>query len=56
MKELYLSYRKKAIDNMESVATSVRKENLGKEYSSDTIVNGDASFDGTWQRRGFSSI
>ena len=56
MKELYLSYRKKAIDNMESVATSVRKEKLGKEYSSDTIVNVDASFDGTWQRRGFSSM
>ena len=41
---------------MPEVAATVRKLNLKEDFNDDEIVNIDASFDGTWQKRGFSSL
>ena len=41
---------------MSEVAATVRKLNLKEDFNEDEIVNIDASFDGTWQKRGFSSL
>ena len=56
MTRLYNSYKRVTQDNMLRVAESVRKSYMKDEYNQDEIVNIDASFDGTWQKRGFSSL
>ena len=56
MTRLYNSYKRVTQDNMSQVAESVRKSFMKDEYNQDEIVNIDASFDGTWQKRGFSSL
>ena len=56
MKELYQSYKRMAQQNMKDVAVSIRKEKLGALFTEEAVVDIDASFDGTWQRRGYSSL
>ena len=56
MKELYPNYKRMAQENMKEVATYIRKEKLGEDFTEEAVVDIDASFDGTWQRRGNSSL
>ena len=56
MKELYPSYKRMAQQNMKDVAASIRKAKLGADFTEEVVVDIDASFDGTWQRRGYSSL
>ena len=56
MVHLYNSYKKIAQENKSEVAATVRKLNLKEDFNEDEIVNTDASFDGTWQKRGFSLL
>ena len=56
MRELYPSYKKVAQENMSGIAVALRKDKLQEEYTEEAVVNIDASFDGTWQRRGYSSL
>ena len=53
---LYEHYQKVVHNNMKQVTYNIRKEKLREEYSDDTIVDIDASFDGSWQKRGYSSL
>ena len=41
---------------MKQITYNIRKEKLREEYSDHTIVDIDASFDGSWQKRGYSSL
>ena len=54
--ELYVHYKKVAQENMKEVTLDIRKEKLKENYSDDNVVDIDASFDGTWQKRGYSSL
>ena len=41
---------------MKQVTHDIRKMTLKEKYTDDAIVDIDASFDGTWQKRGYSSL
>ena len=41
---------------MKEVATFIRKEKLVEDFTEEPVVDIDASFDGTCQRRGYSSL
>ena len=41
-----------AQQNMKDVAASIRKEKLGADFTEEAVVD----IDGTWQRRGYSSL
>ena len=53
---LYDKYKKVAHDDMKNVTQEIREKQLGKKFSEDEVVDIDASFDGTWQKRGHSSL
>ena len=53
---LYESYKKVAMMNTKQVTTDLRKEKLQEHFSEDGVIDIDASFDGTWQKRGYSSL
>ena len=44
---LYEHYKKVVQNNVKQVTYNIRKEKLREEYSDDTIVDIDASFDGS---------
>ena len=54
--ELYENYKKAAQGNMKEATRDVRKNKLKENFSEDQVVDIDASFDGTWQKRGYSSL
>ena len=45
-----------ARESMCKAAEEIRRGDLGAEYDNDMIVGTTASFDGSWQRRGFASL
>ena len=45
-----------AAESMRNAAEEIREENLADEFSEDAIANVAISADGTWQRRGYSSL
>ena len=51
--ELYENYKKAAQGNMKEATRDVRKNKLKENFSEDQVVDIDASFDGTWQKRLF---
>ena len=53
---LYHSYKKVAQDNMIDVTRELRQAKLKEHFSEGQVVDIDASFDGTWQKRGYSSL
>ena len=54
--ELYENYKKAAQGNMKEATRDVRKNKLKETFSEDQVVDIDASFDGTWQKRDYSSL
>ena len=54
--ELYEKYKKAAQGNMKEATRDVRKNKLKENFSEDQVVDIDASFDGTWQKRGYLSL
>ena len=41
---------------MKNVTQEIRKIKLGKKVSEDEVMDIDAFFDGTWQKRGHTSL
>ena len=49
-------YSDSARESMKAAANEIRKDSFGDEYTEETVVNVDISADGSWQKRGFSSL
>ena len=45
-----------AAESMRCAAEEIREENQGEGFCEDAIANVAISAEGTWQRRGYSSI
>ena len=56
LSDLHIAYVQTARESMRKAAEEIRRGDLGAEYDNDTIVGTTASFDGSWQRRGFASV
>ena len=54
--ELYEHYKKTAQADMKQMTYDIRKTKLKESYTDDAIVDIDASFECTWQKRGYSSL
>lgn len=54
--ELHIAYVKTARESMKNAADDIRKGELKQDFDSETPVNTTASFDGSWQRRGYASL
>ena len=49
-------YIESAEQSMKAAADDIRKELLGDDYDEETTVDVDISADGSWQKKGFSSL
>ena len=54
--ELHVAYVNTARESMKNAADQIRKAELKQNFDLETPVNTTASFDGTWQRRGYASL
>ena len=51
MKELYPSYKRICTAKYERCSYIYTKRKLGEDFTEEAVIDIDASFDGTWQRR-----
>ena len=56
MEYVHPSYIEAANNSMKAASDEIREELLGDNFDEDTVVDVDISADGSWQKRGFSSL
>ena len=56
MEYVYPSYIDAANKSMKAASDEIREELLGDNFDEDTVIDVDISADGSWQKRGFSSL
>ena len=56
MEYVHTSYIEAANKSMKAACDEIREELLGDNFDEDTVVDVDISADGSWQKRGFSSL
>ena len=56
LKILHQAYQSQSQVSMQSAATEIRKVHLEEEFTENSVVDIAISADGSWQRRGYSSL